>query len=63
MSKKTIESTNKDEVSFSRFECLGVARMLSYSWVQRSQGDPGILVVHYDSQRMQREENMSLTGL
>jgi hypothetical protein len=29
--------------------------MLSYSWVQRSQGDPGILIVHYDSQRIQRE--------
>lgn len=55
MSKKTTESTNKDEASFSRFECLEVACMLSYSWVQRSQGDPGILILHYDSQRIQRE--------
>ncbi len=55
MSKKTTKSTNKDEASFSRFECFELACMLSYSWVQRSQGDPGMLIVHYDSQRIQRE--------
>jgi hypothetical protein len=62
MSKKTTKSTNKDEASFSRFECLGVARMLSYSWVQRLQGDPGILIVHYYSQRIQREGEYVTNG-